>query len=216
MLRKTLLAVGLSIWCAAAVAATEGTDYVKLDTPLVGTQGTLVKVFSYDCSFCYKYDRAVDAKIVPSLTKDTGLTFAPVHLAAKAKYGEAASDFFALCLTKDKDANLTTEAPASCFHKAKNAVYNAYHRERERWGAGEAAFVKTLTDATGVTAEEFAAARQTKEVRTLADSWKGAADVAHIQGIPAYVVNGKYLILNKRIRSADGMASLVKELSTLK
>ena len=37
--------------------------------------------------------------------------------------------------------------------------------------------------------------------------------VAKIQGIPAYVVNGKYLIMTKSIRNFDGMVALVKELA---
>lgn len=44
--------------------------------------------------------------------------------------------------------------------------------------------------------------------------WKASAyDVAKIQGVPAYVVNGKYLIMTKSIKSVDSMADLVKELA---
>ena len=63
------------------------------------------------------------------------------------------------------------------------------------------------------TAEEFEAARKTPEVQQLADSWKPSYDVAKIQGIPAYVVNGKYLIMTKSIRSVQGLVDLITELS---
>ena len=46
--------------------------------------------------------------------------------------------------------------------------------------------------------------------------WKTSYDVAKIQGIPAYVVNGKYLIMTKSIRNFDGMVNLVKELKEMK
>ena len=36
-----------------------------------------------------------------------------------------------------------------------------------------------------------------------------------IQGIPAYVVNGKYLIMIKSIRSLDAMFETIKELKAL-
>ena len=35
MFKKTLFALGLSVIAATAMAATEGTDYVKLDKPYV-------------------------------------------------------------------------------------------------------------------------------------------------------------------------------------
>ena len=50
----------------------------------------------------------------------------------------------------------------------------------------------------------------------MCDEWKLSYDVAKIQGIPAYVVNGKYLIMTKSIRSLDGMVELVKELKDMK
>ena len=37
----------------------------------------------------------------------------------------------------------------------------------------------------------------------LADEWKGLIDVAKIQGIPGYVVNGRYLVMTKAIRGVD-------------
>ena len=97
--------------------------------------------------------------------------------------------------------------------KAKDAIYKAYHRQGERWASGEAAFLKTGLDAIGATAEEFEAARKTPEVQQLADSWKPSYDVAKIQGIPAYVVNGKYHIMTKSIRSDRGLVDLITELS---
>ena len=36
--------------------------------------------------------------------------------------------------------------------------------------------------------------------------------LAKIQGVPAFVVNGKYLIMTKSISSLDGMAALIEEL----
>lgn len=64
MLKKTLFALGLSLIAATAMAATEGTDYVKLDKPMVNAEGKLTKIFSYDCPFCFKYDVGVDPKVL--------------------------------------------------------------------------------------------------------------------------------------------------------
>ena len=199
MFKKTLFALGLSVIAATAMAATEGTDYVKLDKPYVNGEGKLTKIFSYDCPFCFKYDVGVDPKVLPRIEKETGLTFNPVHLETKGKYGRVGSEFLAMCMLKDKAA-----------------IYVAYHKKGERWTSGEAAFLKTLTDATGISLDEFNKAKNDEAVKNLCAEWKASYDIAKIQGIPAYVVNGKYLIMTKSIRNFDGMVNLVKELKAMK
>ena len=58
---KGFLAVAM-FGAISAAAFTEGEDYVKLEKPLSVEQNTLVKVFSYACPFCYKYDKNSNAK----------------------------------------------------------------------------------------------------------------------------------------------------------
>ena len=219
MQRRTLIAAAAALSIAAALpaaAGTLGTDYVVLDKPLPNAEGTLVKVFSYDCPFCYKYDVGVDPKVLPRIEKEAGLRFSPMHLETKGTYGRAASVFLAMCMLRDQKAGVSIEAKDSLFKKAKDSIYHAYHRKQERWTSGEAAFLKTMTDATGLSADDYSAACADTEVAALADSWKVTYDIAKIQGIPAYVVNGRYLIMTKSIRNFDGMVALVKELAAMK
>ena len=218
MLRRTLLSAAASaaLICsvsAPAFAGTLGTDYVVLDTPLSNAQGTLIKVFSYDCPFCFKYDVGVDPKVMPRIEKEVGLKFKPMHLETKGKYGRQASVFLAMCMLRDEKAGVSIEDKNSLFKKAKDAVYQAYHKKQERWTSGEAAFLKTMTDATGLTTDDYEKAKADPAVTALAETWKETYPVAKIQGIPAYVVNGKYLIMTKSIRNFDGMVALVKELA---
>ena len=76
MFRRTLIQAAAALACAAAIpsafAFAEGTDYVALSAPLPGGEGKLVKVWSYDCPFCFKYDAGVDPKMVPMMEKATG------------------------------------------------------------------------------------------------------------------------------------------------
>lgn len=220
MQRRTLVAAaaafGLTSTALSAFAAEKGTQYVVLDKPLPNAEGTLIKVFSYDCPFCYKYDVGVDPRVLPRIEKEVGLKFKPMHLETKGTYGRCASVFLAMCMLRDEKAGVSIEDKKSLFKKAKDAIYNAYHRKQERWTAGESAFLKTMTDATGLTAADYEAAKKDAAVTALADSWKVTYDVAKIQGIPAYVVNGKYLIMTESIRNFDGMVSLVKELAAMK
>lgn len=212
MTLKHVLFAGLAFMIGNAMAATEGSDYVVLEKPLPQAENTLTKVFSYDCPFCFKYDLGVDPKVIPQVEKDLHLTFNPMHLETKAKYGRLATEFLAMCLLKDKATNVSIESPDSLFVKAKNALYQAYHKKGERWTDGEGAFLATLTSATGISLETFRDAQKDPKVLELCDIWKQSYDVAKIQGIPAYVVNGKYLIMTKSIRSLDQMVGLIKEL----
>jgi thiol:disulfide interchange protein DsbA len=220
MFRRSLIKFAAAVVFATAAvpafSAELGTQYQVLDNPLPVGQGTLVKIYSYDCPFCFRYDIGVDPKVLPRIEKEAGLKFMPMHLETKGQYGRAASEFLAMCMLRDQKAGLSIEDKASSFKKAKDAIYLAYHRKSERWTSGEAAFVKTMADATGISAEEFAKVRKSPEVTQLADSWKVTYPVAKIQGIPAYVVNGKYLIMTKSIQSLNGMVNLVKELAAMK
>ena len=221
MLRRTFVKASAALALAATIAmpafaATAGQDYQVLEKPLPGGEGKIVKIWSYDCPFCFKYDAGVDPKVMPGAEQATGLHFEMMHLETKGKFGRAASEFLAYCQLEDQKAGVkSVEDAKSLYKKAKDAWYQAYHKKGERWAAGEEAFLKTALDATGITADAFAAARKSAEVQQLADSWKPSYDVAKIQGVPAYVVNGKYLVMTKSIRSVKGFTELLTELSKL-
>lgn len=218
MLRRTLLtaAATAALVCSVSTSAfafEAGTDYVVLDKPMPNAEKTLIKIWSYDCPFCFKYDVGVDPKVLPKVEKEVGLKFVPMHVETKGKYGRVASEYLAMCQLRDEAAGLKSTDKDSLYKKAKGAWYQAYHKKGQRWNDGEAAFLKTAADATGISDVDFQAARKDPKVVALADSWKVSYDVAKMQGIPAYVVNGKYLIMTKSIRNFDGMVKLIGELA---
>lgn len=212
--KKIALISLLSFSSVCVSAFEEGVDYVKLTAPIENSNDTLAKVFSYDCPFCFKYDIGVDPRILPRVEKELHLKFKPMHIETKGKYGRVASEFLAMAVLRDQKAGVSLESSKSLFKKAKDAIYMAYHKKGERWSSGEDAFIKTMTDATGIPLDEFNSARKDPAVLTLCDEWKKTYDVAKIQGIPAYVVNGKYLIMTKNIRGLDPMFELIKELNS--
>jgi thiol:disulfide interchange protein DsbA len=215
-LTKTIVAslALVALLAGTGLAFTEGVDYMVLEKPIPNAQGTLIKVFSYDCPFCYKYDKAVTPKLVPQLPKE--ITFRSFHLKTKGKYGEQGSELFAELLVKDQEAGLTDKdlySDKSLLKKAKMAYYTAYHDKKERWDAGPEAYYQTGFDAVGLSKDEFEKAKASPKVQALLKEWEASYDVAKIQGIPGFVVNGKYLIYTKSIKSVDSMLELVKELS---
>lgn len=220
MLPKIVKTIAKSFALVAILAGTsfafsEGTDYVKLAKPIPNAQNTLIKVFSYDCPFCYKYDKQVTPKLVPRLPKD--LQFRPFHLKTKGKYGVQGSELFAVLLVKDQEKGLTDKelySEKSLLKKAKMAYYTAYHDKKERWDAGPDAYLKTGLDAVGMSRAEFDKEKNAPKVKALLKEWDASYDVAKVQGVPGFVVNGKYLIYTKNIKSVDSMLQLINELRT--
>ena len=51
----------------SANALEEGTDYQALEKPLNVPKDSVVKVFSYECVHCYKFDRSVTPKLFSEL-----------------------------------------------------------------------------------------------------------------------------------------------------
>ena len=203
----------VAIFAGSGFAFTEGTDYLVLEKPIPNAQNTLIKVFSYDCPFCYKYDKAVTPKVVPQLPAD--VTFRPFHLKTKGKYGVQGRKLVAVLLAKDQANGLSDKelySDKSLLKKAKMAYYQAYHEKKERWDAGEEAYLQTGLDAVGMSKAEYEEGLKDPKVQALIAEWDQSYDVAKIQGIPGFVVNGKYLIYTKNIKSVDGMLQLINEL----
>lgn len=190
----------------------EGRDFVVLENPIPNAQNTIIEVFSYSCPFCYRY-----SKHLPNLIKSLpeNVEFKPYHLSKKGDYGQLASQVFAVLIFKDKKANIPiTDAEKSHFFKAQKAYFNAYNINKERWGGGKnpQAFLHTGLDSAGVKLDDFYATLKEKEVEKILASWEASYGVATIQGIPAFVVNGKYLIYTKSIHSLEDLKYKIIEL----
>ncbi|MDR0762512.1 MAG: thiol:disulfide interchange protein DsbA/DsbL [Campylobacteraceae bacterium] len=204
-------AAAFMFFAVSAFGFSEGTDYIKLANPIPNADKTLIKVFSYDCPFCYKYDKSVMPMVINQL--EGILTFKPFHLKTKGKYGKEASELFAILIVKDSADNIKPTDEKSLFKKAKMAYYSAYHDKKERWDGGAEAFIAFGLNASGLSADEFEKLKNTEEVQNLVSQWEASYEVAKIQGVPAFVVNGRYLIYTKSITSVQKMVELIKELA---
>ena len=116
MLRRTLIQTALSAAALYTFAPTafafdfkEGTDYVTLEKPLENSSRTLIKIFSYDCPWCFRSSTGIDPAALPAAEK-LGLKFDPRHLETKAAYGRTASEYFAMCILKDRTAGRALES----------------------------------------------------------------------------------------------------------
>lgn len=104
----------------AASAFTEGTDYMVLEKPIPNADKTLIKVFSYACPFCYKYDKAVTGPVSDKVADV--VTFTPFHLETKGEYGKQASEIFAVMIAGDMAAGISLFDAKSQFKKPSSLI----------------------------------------------------------------------------------------------
>lgn len=190
----------------------EGVDYITLSKPIANAENTLIEIYSYSCPFCYKNSKVLP-KIIKNLPED--VSFRPFHIQQKGAYGKQASEVLAVAIIKDKKANIDYNNENSSFHKAESAYYEGYHKQK-KWHESEAldikGFLRVGLNAIGMSQNDFNKALNTKEVKDILKQWKESYDVAVIQGVPAFVVNGKYLIYTKSITSLKDLENKIKEL----
>lgn len=213
IVRRILLLVSVVALSVASAALKEGSDYEVLKNPIPNAKNSVIEVYSYACPFCYKY-----TKIIPSVIKSlpSGVVFKPYHLRQKGdgQYGKIASQVFAVAIAQDNKANISIHDSASAFHKAQSAYFDEYHAKKNRWNNGkdEEGFLQTGLKASGISKADYEKALNDKAVKDLLDEWEASYEVGKIQGVPAFVVNGKYLIYTKSITSMQDLEAKIKEL----
>ncbi len=203
MIKKSLLALGaLVLSCSVSAAKyNEGEHYQLLGDASFNAPSQVVKIYSVNCPFCYKYDKAVTPGMVKNLPD--GVTFDAYHITTKPPLGEEKALVLAYAQTQSEKA----------FKAAKMAYYKHYHDDKIHFANGDEAIAFGLK-AAGLNKADFDAAKNGSEVQELIKKWDQGVAVAKIQGIPAIVVNGKYLINTKSIRSMTMLDELVAELAT--
>ncbi|MDR1614389.1 MAG: thiol:disulfide interchange protein [Campylobacteraceae bacterium] len=190
----------------------EGTDYMRLETPIKNMDKTLIKVFSYACPICYEDDETAMPVIVKEL--EGIVEFKPFHIKTQGVYAKEASELYAVLLVKDSENGITyLFDKKSQFNKAKMAYYHAYHNNKERWREGSESFLETGLKASGLSKAEFESLKNDQRVKDILDMWDASYDIVKMQGLYAYIVNGKYIIYEKNIKSTMNLVEIIKEIA---
>ena len=180
----------------------EGTHYIKLDeNAALETNNSVIKVYSTNCPYCYRYETAV----IPSFTANLpeGVTYDAYHLQDKPPFGLEKSSVIAVARSIDEGK----------YKDVKMAYYKHLHDDRQRFRTSEEAIEFGL-EVAGISREEYKQTVDSGDVQDMLAQWDSAMDVARQQGIPAIVVNGKYLIRTASVRSMQMLDDLTAELLT--
>ncbi|ABV89333.1 thiol:disulfide interchange protein DsbA/DsbL [Shewanella pealeana] len=201
-MKKTLTAIAATLFLSfGAHAATEGVEYQVLpEVAQFNAPNQVVKIYSINCPFCYKYEKAgiPNDKLMPA-----GSTLDQYHITSKPPFGVEKST--ALAIAKEIKGEKT-------FKQLKDKYYDQYHVKKVKFKDADSTIAFTL-DTLGMSRAEFDTYAKDPKVKQLMTKWDQGVEVAKIQGVPAITVNGKYLINTKSIRSMDMLKELIAELS---
>ena len=207
------LALGLRLFGFEA-----GKEYVVLQDPIPNLSNSVIEIFSYDCPFCYKFDEQVIKKMVNDAKSN--FDFMQLHIPQKAEFGEIATELFASFMALDILNNTSPiKDNSSIFQNAKSALFNAYHNEKVNFGSSQNSednetFINFLLTSANVSKTELDNAKKLDDFINFHQLFKDDRiyEIAKIQGIPAFVVNGKYLIKTNSVKSYENFLELINEL----
>ncbi|MDR0580175.1 MAG: thiol:disulfide interchange protein [Campylobacteraceae bacterium] len=212
-MKKIIVLISVLFFGSNAFGFDEGVDYMKLSMPIPNSNKTLIKAFNYECPLCYRYEKNLTPSLVRQL--DGILTFKPLHIRLRGKYGKEASELFAVLIFKDmeNDINDFTNSK-SLFRKAQMAYHKIHHNVKKEVNYNNLeSFLSIGLKASNVSRDEFKKLKNNHEVQNILKSWEVGYEIVKFKNTPVYIVNGKYLINTQNIKSNGEFLSLIKELA---
>ena len=197
---KVLFAV-LSFFALLAVANAvplqkgEHYDLISPPQPTDAPPGKIevIEFFSYGCPHCYQFEPVINPWI-KKLPKDVSFTRVPL---AGGQWAASAKLFYTL------DAMGVEET----LH---GDVFASIHSERSLTGTDEAA-MPAWAAKKGLDAKKFSAIYNSFAIQAKAQRAVQMAASHKVDGVPAMVVDGRYLVLNKSIKSWDDLLTLTDQ-----
>ena len=169
-----------------ASAQTLGRDYVAI-TPVQATDNPalieVIEFFSYGCPHCSEFHPTI-SKWSAKLPSDVAFKRVPVSF-GRAQWGALSRLFYALEATGD-------------LAKLDGAVFHALHEKGLKLYDDKS--IAEWVTAQGVDAKKFDDAYKSFGVISKGKRGDQLAQGSKIQGVPALVVDGKYLLVNEGIK----------------
>ena len=200
-MKRLLSLAALSLFALSANAAdySEGKHYTDLKDNGFSADNQVVKVYSTNCPFCYKYEKAVMPKYIENLPEGVG--YDAYHISTKPPFGKEKATVVAVAKTLGEKE----------YKKAKMAYYKHLHDDKVKFKSSEEAIQFGL-NAAAIDPATFSRLKHSAKVTALMAKWDQGIKVAKVKGIPAIVVNGRYLINTQSITSMKMLDELTAEL----
>ena len=179
----------------------EGTHYLKLGDAAFKAPNSVVKIYSTNCPYCYKYEKAVMPSFIKNLPE--GTAYDSYHIKNKPPFGEEKASVIAVTRVLDENK----------YKQVKLGYYEQLHDQKKKFSNSDEAINFGL-ELAGISRDTFDESLNSKAVQTMLTEWENGMEIARRQGVPAIVVNGQYVILTSSIRNMKMLDELAAELLT--
>lgn len=186
--------IGTVTLTANAETFREGVDYKALETPVEVDNPKNIEVrefFWYGCPHCF----ALEAHLSDwKKTKPEGVDFVPTPAPLNASWTPHAHAFYVAQALGKKD-------------EISNALFDALHVDKKRiTSQDQLAEFFTQFD---VSEEDFNKLYNSFSVRVAVRKAEALAKAYRLTGVPALIVNGKYLVEMRKAKSNERMIDIV-------
>ncbi len=194
--------IGICLFALQAMASDlkEGVDYIVLDKPIPNMQNKVLEIFNIGCPHCAHFNEDFIPSLLEFLPKN--VEFLAYHIAAPIPVHEEISKILVVALAKDKAAGLDTKSPNTLYKKVLNYYFNVIHKERKKWNNLQE-LTKEGLEIMGITEVEYQEILKSKDSQETLKEWQNLIKYTEIQGVPSFIINGKYLILIGGIQGVE-------------
>ena len=195
-MKKVLFFLAAMLMIPMVHAAPEFKEGVNYDvvTQTGSAQPEVLEFFSYFCPHCAKFEPIAE-ELKKSLPEGVPMKKNPVAFLGR-EMGPEMQRAYALASLLNVEAKLTP------------AIFNKIHTQRQY--PQSRADVKQIFLDNGVPAEEFDGAVDSFAVSGMVSQFDRNTESYNIRGVPAFLVNGKYLVKIESITSQEQFNQLVK------
>lgn len=179
----------------------EGVHYqVISDGPATKTP-EITEFFSFYCGHCYNFAKNVAPKL-----KD--------NMPAGVKFNQEHVEFIGGSMGEEMSRAYAIAQQLGVLDKIETALFAAIHEQGQRFTSRDD--IRKLFIANGVSGKDFDNASNSFMVNSIIAKMRRDTENAKIQGVPALVVNGKYLVKTDAIKSYDEMLDIAYYLTQKK
>ena len=188
-MKKYLLPlIGLLFTVSAQAAPfTDGKEFISLEKPVASAPAAL-KFFSFYCPSCYQYDEVFEItdnvkKVLPA---DVKLT--EYHVDFLGPLGQEMTHAWSVAMLLNVQ------------DKVKPLLFDAVQKKQTIKSADD---IRNVFISAGVSASDYDAAWNSFAVKSLTSKQQEMAKAVDLTGVPAFFINGKYMINPKGLKSDD-------------
>ena len=176
-----------------AAGPQEGRDFIPINPPLATPKGKIevIEFFSYGCPHCGDFHPLI-SQWAAKLAKDVSFRRVPVSF-NRPEWARLSKLFFALETTGD-------------LPKLDTEVFLAIHEQRVTFKTDEA--VVSWAAGKGADGKKFGDALASFSMQSKVQRADQEAVAARISGVPALVVDGKYLVNNGSVSTLGDVLKL--------